>query len=151
MRRLRRHVETAGNCVLIPAGRLCCPMPVCMVRREFRWRIVMIPVQIYVLVSSGLNPDAAPGSITEILKSSNLFFVSSSILGGLCSVLGGYVAARIAKHDELLNGGLSSILCVGSGVYALVSGSAAGHLWLHLAYLPLSVALGTFGGLLRAR
>ena len=113
--------------------------------------VVMFPVVIYVLASAGLNPDTVAGSMAKVLNASTLFFVSSSILGGLCSVLGGYVAARIAKHDELLNGGLSSILCVGSGVYALVSGSAAGHLLLHLVYLPLSVALGTFGGLLRAR
>jgi len=44
------------------------------------------------------------------------------------SVLGGYVSARIAKHDELLNGALSSILCVGGGTYAVISGSAADDL-----------------------
>jgi len=111
----------------------------------------MFPVLIYVLASAGVNADTATGSIGEVLKASTLFFISSSILGSLCSVLGGYVSARIAKHDELLNGGLSSILCVGSGMYALVSGNAGGDLLVHLAYLPLSVALGTLGGFLRAR
>lgn len=113
--------------------------------------VVMFPVVIYVLASAGLNPDTVAGSMAKVLKASTVFFVSSSILGGLCSVLGGYVAARIAKHDELLNGGLSSILCVGSGVYAVMSGSAGGDLLVHLVYLPLSVALGTLGGFLRAR
>jgi hypothetical protein len=113
--------------------------------------LVLFPVLIYVLASAGVNANATTAPITTVLKESTFWFISSPILGGLCSMLGGYVAARISKHDELLNGGLSSILCVGSGVYALVSGSAAGHLWLHLVYLPLSVALGTFGGLLRAR
>jgi len=113
--------------------------------------VVMFPILIYVLASAGVNADTAAGSMTKVLKASTLLTVSSPILGGLCSVLGGYVAARIAKHDELLNGGLSSILCVGSGVYALVSGSAAGDLLVHLVYLPLSVALGTLGGFLRAR
>jgi hypothetical protein len=64
-------------------------------------------------------------------------------------VLGGYVSARIAKHDELLNGALSSILCVGSGMYAVVSGSAADDLLMHLFFLPLSPALGALGGFLR--
>jgi len=113
--------------------------------------VVLLPVQIYILVSSGLSLENAAGSITEILKASTLFFVSSCILGGLCSVLGGYVAARIAKHDELLNGGLSSILCVASGVYVLMSGRAADQLWTHLVFLPLSVALGVLGGFLRGR
>jgi hypothetical protein len=66
-------------------------------------------------------------------------------------VLGGYVSARIAKHDELLNGALSSILCVGGGMYAVISGSAADDLWMHLVFLPLSPALGTLGGFLRMR
>jgi len=113
--------------------------------------VVLFPVMIYIVVSSGLSPDNAAGSVAKILKASTLFFVSSCILGSLCSVLGGYIAARIAKHDELLNGGLSSILCVASGVYGLISGGAAGHLWTHLVFLPLSVALGMLGGFLRAR
>jgi hypothetical protein len=72
-------------------------------------------------------------------------------LGGLCSVLGGYVSARIAKHDEILNGALSSILCIGFGVYALLGGGAAGHSALHLIFLPLSPALGALGGYLSSR
>jgi len=113
--------------------------------------IVLFPVQIYILVSSGLSPDQAAGSASQILKASTLFFASSCILGGLCSVLGGYVAARLAKHDELLNGGLSSILCVASGIYGVMSGSAAERVGVHLVFLPLSVALGALGGYLRAR
>ena len=77
--------------------------------------------------------------------------VSYAILGGVCSVLGGYVSARIAKHDELLNGANSSILCVGGGTYAVISGSAADDLWMHLVCLPLSPALGALGGYLRSR
>ncbi|CCE01720.1 hypothetical protein BRAS3809_530008 [Bradyrhizobium sp. STM 3809] len=71
--------------------------------------------------------------------------------GGACSVLGGYVAARIAEHDALLNGALSSILSVGSGTYAVFSGSAADDLLMHIVFLPLSAALGTLGGYLRSR
>jgi hypothetical protein len=82
---------------------------------------------------------------------SSVYRVSSSILGALCSVLGGYVSARIAKHDEVLNGALSAILCVGIGVYAVLSGSAASHLGLHLVFLPLSPALGALGGYLSSR
>jgi len=69
---------------------------------------------------------------------SSVFRVSSIILGALCSVLAGYVSARIAKHDEVLNGALSSILCVVGGLYSVLSGSAA----LHLALLPLGPVLG---------
>jgi hypothetical protein len=113
--------------------------------------VILLPVMIYFVVSSGLPPDRLAGSASEIPRASTPFLVCSTILGSLCSVLGGYIAARIAKHDEVLNGALSSILCVGSGVYALLSGGASGHIWLHLVYLPLSPALGALGGFLRAR
>jgi hypothetical protein len=115
--------------------------------------IMLLPVLIYIVVSSGsgLSPDHGAGSSAEILKASTAFLVWSSVLGGICSVLGGYVSARIAKHNEVVNGSLSSILCVGSGVYGLISGTAAGPLWLHLIYLPLSPALGALGGFLRSR
>jgi len=104
--------------------------------------IVMLPLMIYFAVSSGLPP-------VKIFKESTVLYVSYAILGGVCSVLGGYVSARIAKHDELLNGALSSILCVGGGMYAVISGSAADDLWMHLVFLPLSPALGALGGFLR--
>jgi hypothetical protein len=115
--------------------------------------VILFPLMIYIVISSGsgLPPDQLAGSATAILKGSTAFTVWSSILGSLCSVLGGYVSARLAKHDEVLNGALSSILCVGSGVYTLISGGAAAHFWLHLAWLPLSPALGAVGGFLGAR
>lgn len=63
----------------------------------------------------------------------------------------GYVSARIAQHDELLNGALSPIPCVAGGTYAVISGRAADDLWMHLVFLPLSPALGALGGYLRSR
>lgn len=106
--------------------------------------VALLPLTVYIVVSSELPP-------AEILiKDSRVFYVSYAILGGICSVLGGYVSARIAKHDELLNGALSSILCVGGGMYGVISGLAADDLWMHLVFLPLSPALGALGGFLRA-
>lgn len=112
---------------------------------------VAIPVMILVLASAGAGSSSAhdAGSFTEILKASTVFLAASSILGGLCSILGGYVSARIAKHDEVLNGALASILCVGLGIYAVVNGT--GRLWLDVLYLPLSPALAALGGYLRSR
>jgi hypothetical protein len=109
--------------------------------------VVLLPVTLYIMAGAlGGSPSSNP--VTEILARSPLFIVASSILGGLCSVLGGYVSARIAKHDHLLNGALSSILCIASGVYGLIHGNSAEHPWLYLADIPLSPALGTLGGFL---
>ena len=53
------------------------------------------------------------GANPHILAESGAFKILSGILGGPCSVSGGYVAARLARHDELLNGALSSIIASG--------------------------------------
>ncbi|MES5483025.1 hypothetical protein QMZ05_09725 [Bradyrhizobium sp. INPA03-11B] len=111
--------------------------------------VVMVPVMIYVLASPPTGSPPGPGSIQEAFERSHVFLAASSILGGLCSILGGYVSARIAKHEEILNGALSSILCTSFGIFTLVNG--IGHFWLHLLYLLLSPALGAFGGYLRSR
>ncbi|HLG85195.1 MAG TPA: hypothetical protein VKY22_29715 [Bradyrhizobium sp.] len=112
--------------------------------------IVGFLVAIYVLMSSAASVkdmDAA----NQFVLASGVFWFWSTILGSLGSVLGGYIAARIARQDDVLNGALSSILCVGVTVYALVSGGAAGHEALYLVSLPLSPALTAFGGYLSAR
>jgi hypothetical protein len=104
-----------------------------------------------VLVSSAPSGLADGSAAAQVLMASSFYRVSAFILGALCSVLSGYVSARIARHDDVLNGALSSILCIGVGVYALFSGSAAGQFALHLALLPVSVALGALGGYLSSR
>lgn len=112
--------------------------------------IVGFLVAFYVLMSSAAfvkDIDAA----NQFVLASGVFWFWSVILGSLGSVLGGYVAARIARHDDVLNGALSSILCVGVNVYGLVSGGAVGHDALYLGSLPLSPALTAFGGYLSAR
>jgi hypothetical protein len=100
-------------------------------------------------VKTGSPPDHDAASVAAALKTSNVFLAASTILGGPWSILGGYVSARIAKHDEMLNGTLSSILCTGFGIYSLVNGT--GSLWLHVLYLLLSPALGAPGGYLQSR
>ncbi|GLH75464.1 hypothetical protein SSBR45G_03720 [Bradyrhizobium sp. SSBR45G] len=105
---------------------------------------------IYVLKSSAAsanNMDAA----NQFVLASGVFWFWSTLLGSLGSVLSGYVAARMARHDDVLNGGLSSILSVGATVYALVRGGAAGHEALYFVSLLLSPAVTAFGGYLSAR
>ena len=113
--------------------------------------LVMIPVMIYVLASSGAGslPDHGTGLASNILLESSLYLSVATVLGGFCSVLGGYVSARIAARDEVLNGALASILCIGFGIYGVVSGT--GRLWVSLLDMPLSVLLAAFGGYLRSR
>jgi hypothetical protein len=77
--------------------------------------------------------------------------VTGWILGGLCSVLGGYVAARLARRGEVVNGALSAYLCVGLGIVSWVTGSASLPAWQHVVAFVVSPALGAVGGYLRLK
>jgi hypothetical protein len=68
-----------------------------------------------------------------------------------CSVLGGFVSAWLAKHDELLNGFLSSFLCVSLGVLQMAIGRGFHPFALQGVLLVASLVLSLFGGYLRAR
>jgi len=115
--------------------------------------ILMLPLIIYVMASlnsAGVPSDKISGTVMEVIRASLFYFFLSWLLGGLGSMLGGYVSARIAKHNEILNGALSSFLCLSLGVYALISGSVDSRFWLCVVSLPVSLALATFGGYLRS-
>jgi putative membrane protein (TIGR04086 family) len=71
------------------------------------------------------------------------------LVGMACSVLGGFVAAWLAKHHELLNGALSSILCVAGSIWTISTGKDSQPLWTQVLLLIASPALGLLGGYLR--
>ena len=71
------------------------------------------------------------------------------IVGLLCSVLGGYVAAAIAKRHERLNGTLSCYLCVGMGVITMLVGVGQDPRWLQFLMLIANPAMAFVGGDLR--
>jgi hypothetical protein len=65
--------------------------------------------------------------------------------------LGGYVAARLARRGEVVNGALSAYLCVGLGIVSWVTGSASLPAWQHVVAFVVSPALGAVGGYLRLK
>ncbi len=120
------------------------------------WGIFMT---IYVMVSYDLlhaaasSPTEVTAKVQEIFQTDTLVFLLNFIVGAMFSILSGYIGASIAKHDELLNGALSSFLCVLSGVYALFfTGSHPVHLvLLEIFALIISPLLAMFGGYLRLK
>ena len=91
--------------------------------------------------------------VLDTLQHTASLHVASLVIGAACSVLGGYVAARVAKRGEVLNGALSALLCVGIGVYAVATGKTAattGPLQQAAMFVG-SPALGALGGYLRLR
>ncbi|MCP5810333.1 hypothetical protein NL321_29730, partial [Klebsiella pneumoniae] len=73
------------------------------------------------------------------------------LLGVACTVLGGYISAAIAKHDEILNGLLASLVCVGVGVFSVVMGLQHEGALQQADLFALTLASGAFGGYLRLR
>jgi hypothetical protein len=91
----------------------------------------------------------ATAAIAEVMRTGPLHVVLT-LLGCACSVLGGYVAASLAKHDELLNGALSSWLCLSIGIFTFRSATTAGSpLWEILLLEGAAPVAGLLGGYLR--
>jgi putative membrane protein (TIGR04086 family) len=72
-----------------------------------------------------------------------------TVVAGVCSLFGGYVAARIAKHDELLNGALSSYLSILVGLILLPYDKDSGAVRNLLIAIVTSIVLGLLGGYVR--
>jgi len=78
-------------------------------------------------------------------------FITGLLIGSGCSILGGYIAARLAKHDELLNGCLSAFLCVASGIWVVSTHQSFVPIWQQIAELVASPIFGLLGGYLRLK
>ena len=72
-------------------------------------------------------------------------------IGFLCSALGGFVAARIARRNELLNGVLSSFLCISIGLFVIATSEGRHPVALQLVLLAASPLVSLLGGYLRLR
>jgi len=133
------------------------------VDRRFRWKAVLVGAAIdiaastvigiaLVVVAALLTGPAAAGAEESVarLSESWTFLMISMILGGACTVLGGYVAGRIARHSflkhALVAGALS--LVVGLALFHGDEGPYAGLL-AFLGYglhLPLALLGGWLAG-----
>jgi len=91
------------------------------------------------------------GAVPAAIHANLPLYAAELVVGLLCSALGGYVAAAIAKRYERLNGLLSSYLCVGLSVALMLLGWDKDPRWLQALLLVASPALAFAGGDLRLR
>ncbi|HEV7705602.1 MAG TPA: hypothetical protein VGO46_14995 [Gemmatimonadaceae bacterium] len=117
--------------------------------------LAVFPLSVVFAVSANISsvPKAQQGkALAAAMHDSPAFFLSGIIIGSLCSILGGYIAARIAKREALLNGALSSWLCVALGIYSMLPGKVDSMTPVqHALYLIASPMLGALGGALWQR
>jgi hypothetical protein len=116
--------------------------------------ILAIPLLVFILVTRvHYTPAMSSQQLTEALMNALTgdpgLFAAQFLIGSLCSIFAGYLAAWIAKHDELLNGSLSAWLCVASGICSLAIKVDTSPWFLTAISFLLSPALGLLGGYLR--
>ena len=113
-----------------------------------------LPFALYATSKVDLSntPNAqASAAVTAAIHGNVSLYIGKLLVGLACSALGGYVAAWLAKHNELLNGGLSSVLCVALGTYTVWTGKDSNPHWLQVLLLVASPLLALLGGDLMRR
>ena len=76
---------------------------------------------VYVIASRGwghVPADQVSRALVAVMREDLLLHTVQLAIGFGCSVLGGFVAASIAKQRKLYNGVLASWLCVGIGLFS---------------------------------
>jgi hypothetical protein len=108
--------------------------------------VVLVLVGVFHLVGT---PGTGSQNLVQTLLANPGIAAALYVAGASASVFGGYVAARLAEHDELLNGALSAWLCVSFSVFGMITVGAGGRLVPDLLMLPISPCLGLLGGYLQ--
>jgi fructose-specific phosphotransferase system IIC component len=112
--------------------------------------ILAIPLAIYVMNKYDLSHASnGAAAIDSSIHSSAWLYGLQLAIGLGCSVLGGYVAARIAKHDELVNGLLSSFLCTAIGIYSVLLGKDSQSVRVQIFLLISAPGCALLGGYFR--
>jgi len=113
-----------------------------------------IPLGVYLASKIDLShvpQQQIPDEILGLLHANPGLYALQLLIGAVCTVLGGYVAALIAKRGEALNGALASFLCFAFGVYAMASGKSSDPAAVQIALIVISPLLGAAGGWLRLK
>jgi len=114
--------------------------------------VFALPLTLYIMVKFNLvrvPPDQIQIAMAAAIHTSLVLSILQYMPGIVGSILGGYVAAVIAKHNDLLNGALSAFLCVAFGIYAWVTMKMSVPAYQHVLGFVMSPALGMLGGYLR--
>ena len=113
-----------------------------------------IPLGIYVVSShglGGLHRDALRAAVVTAVHNSPSLYADQLLIGFGSSVLGGYVAARLARENRRLNAVLAAWLCMGIGVHALITGQDGMSPFVVIFMIALTPLCYLMGALLQGR
>jgi hypothetical protein len=99
---------------------------------------------------SRVPKDQVQATVAAALYANRSLQIGLMVMGLGFSLIGGYIAAAIAKHDEILNGGLSTLLCLCIGIYVLTTGKDMNPAWMKASGMVLAPAMALLGGFLRS-
>ncbi len=102
----------------------------------------------------GLNrvpKEQLQGAITSLMHHDVRLYALQMSIGFVCSVIGGWVAASIAKERRLLNGVLASWLCVTIGLISLLRRYDAMSLAAHTLLIVATPFCYLLGAAIRQR
>jgi hypothetical protein len=111
-----------------------------------------IPFVIYIIASRGLShvpKDQLQSAVLAAIHSEPTLRLTQLAIGFGCSVLGGFIAASIAKERRLLNGVLASWLCLGMGIYSAARGTSGETPTIHAAMIAVTPLCYLFGAWLK--
>ncbi len=93
------------------------------------------------LASSGVGPDGITQAL-EHLPGDSWLSIAGMVIGGLFSVLGGYVCARVARRSEFALGAVLGALSIGFGIWA---GAGRHSVWFEAVLSLLTFLAVMFG------
>lgn len=112
----------------------------------------LIAVAFVVILHLARTPnDPLDWTLLKPENQNSLLYAIQVIVGSVCSVLAGFVAAWVAQHDELLNGALSSIACVLLGLLTVAADKDPHLRPIHILLLIASPFFGLLGGYIKLR
>lgn len=105
--------------------------------------LVIFPIFAGDLMSERMSPEEIEAAV-QALQQNGRFLLTSLVVGLGFSALGGYVAARTAKHDLYLHAGLVGVAGL---LFGLVAGGG-GPFWFNVAGFLLVIPAALYGGYL---
>ncbi|MBL6749378.1 MAG: hypothetical protein ISP90_02605 [Nevskia sp.] len=115
--------------------------------------LLNLPIGVYLLWR--LRATAAPAEIPRLMSQALLenppLYLLQLLVGVGSTVLGGYVAARIARRKELLHGVLAAAASFALSGYSILEGTSGDPLAVQFVLLALTPLFGLLGGWLYRR
>jgi hypothetical protein len=115
---------------------------------------VSVLLVFYTAYSRGLShvpKQQLQGAINSVMNGDPVIYATQLAIGIACSMVGGFVAASIAKERQLLNAGLASWLCVGLGIGSIISSHGAVSLVAQVAAVVVTPLCYLAGALVRRK